>query len=795
MNFMPRSIFAFACAAVLAVTASAAGNFTISTATTSAQSLGAGQTGTVNSNGTLTVAGSTVAVTLTGNNATLTNAGTISQTGTGRAIRDNTGVTGLLITNSTSALMQTADADVIQMNKSPASVTLNNYGTMTSLNASAGGAQAVDFNAILSGGNIVNNFSTGIMQATEADAVRPGVNGFVNNDGTIKSVTTMGSGSDGIDAQTNSGITITNAASAGGGTGTGLIEGGRHGITGGNVATDSVGSPVVNNGAYTMSITNNLGGTIQGDNGSGLNIDGLNANEVVTIVNHGTITGNGHDIGDSAGHDGDGVDVDGLVNLLNTGTIRSVNAFGFGATEFSEGVTVGGGTITNSGLIQGSVTAGNATAIGRGITIAGVDKLLTTVGGVVTETAIPAQAPYAATTIHNLGGGQIIGDSDSAILFSSPNASGFSHTIANDAGALIQTGSATAPAILTAADFVTINNAGTIDGSSSGQAVTFGSAGGALNIAGGSASILGSIDGGSGTSTVSFALGNGGTFSYNGGISHSASVRVNSGTVNYSGNASYAGATAINGGTFNVTGTLSGTSGLTVSSTGTLIYANGAGGLDRAITVNGGTFRYDSAQAYTGALTLNAGVVGGSGNLGSTTLTIGSGVALAPGEGVGTLTSGAQFWAAGGNYLWEINALATHGGTAGGTTGWDLGQISGALTFTATASGQFTLTLNALNSLTGWDGTTNQTWTIASATGGIAGFGAMLLNVDAGAFADKNALDGGTFSLAVSGNDLDLRFTAASIPEPSSYAVIFGSFALAGTIWMHRCRERQRGSV
>ncbi len=44
------------------------------------------------------VSGSTVAVTISGNNATLTNLGTLNQTGTGRAIRDNTGVTGLTIT-------------------------------------------------------------------------------------------------------------------------------------------------------------------------------------------------------------------------------------------------------------------------------------------------------------------------------------------------------------------------------------------------------------------------------------------------------------------------------------------------------------------------------------------------------------------------------------------------------------------------------------------------------------------------------------------------------------------------
>lgn len=125
-----------------------AASFTISNASTTAQTLGtgSGQTGSITATGTLTVSGSTVAVTISGNNATLTNLGSITQTGTGRAIRDNTGVTCLTINNGSAinatALMQTADPDVFQMNKSPASVTLNNYGTMTLLNASKGGAQA-----------------------------------------------------------------------------------------------------------------------------------------------------------------------------------------------------------------------------------------------------------------------------------------------------------------------------------------------------------------------------------------------------------------------------------------------------------------------------------------------------------------------------------------------------------------------------------------------------------------------------------------------------------------------------
>ena len=187
---------AIAAFSLLAASTTLAASFTIPP-DSGAQTLRSGETGTIELTGSLIVGGGTNAVTITGDDATLTNLGTLEQTGTGRAIRDNTGVSSLAIYNgcamavmecggvaNSTALMQTADGDVIQMNKSPASVTLNNYGVMTSLNASAGGNQVVDFNAILSGVNIVNNSATGVMHAIEADAVRPGVNGVVNNAGT-----------------------------------------------------------------------------------------------------------------------------------------------------------------------------------------------------------------------------------------------------------------------------------------------------------------------------------------------------------------------------------------------------------------------------------------------------------------------------------------------------------------------------------------------------------------------------------------------------------------------------------
>ena len=75
-----------------------------------------------------------------------------------------------------------------------------------------------------SGVNAVKNYVGGLIKAVEADAVRTGVNGLINNLGKIWSVTSTGSSSDGVDAQNNSGAQIINGA-------TGLIDGGRHGIT------------------------------------------------------------------------------------------------------------------------------------------------------------------------------------------------------------------------------------------------------------------------------------------------------------------------------------------------------------------------------------------------------------------------------------------------------------------------------------------------------------------------------------------------------------------------------------
>jgi len=507
--------------------AAAGSNFTIDNATeTSKQTLGSGNTGEVTPTGILSTSGSDVAVTIKGN-ATLTNHGTILQTGTARGIYDNTANTTLTVNNNAGALIQTADADVIQMKDESNNVVFNNYGTLTSLNASNGGAQAIDFNAIHSGSNTLNNYASGIIQASEADAVRPGVNGFISNDGLIQSTTTTGSSSDGIDAQTNSGITIVNASALSGDTsGVGTIEGGRHGITGG----DTTGA------TYTMSITNNFGGTIRGNDGAGINIDGINANEVVTIINHGTITGNG------VTGDGDGVDVDGLVNLTNSGTIKSLHAYG----ETSEGITVGGGTITNSGIIEGENAATNAdgtlnTGVSHGITLAGVDK---DTNGIPT----PIQGIYGTTLVTNSG--LIKGDNGAGIAITGA-ATAFSLTINNEVGGTIQGGGLEA-GISSVAQAVTITNSGTIINASTesvavinlgsgndtltnygtitgqnGLAIDMGSGDDTLYLLGGT--ISGTVVGGAGNDTI--VLGTSQTLSSRSSISGFENLTTQSGAI------------------------------------------------------------------------------------------------------------------------------------------------------------------------------------------------------------------------------------------------------------------------
>ncbi len=555
---------------------------------TTGQTLSSGQSGTINAGGTLQIgSGSTVAITVTGS-ATITNNGVINQAGTGRAIRDNTGNLTLIITNT--GTIESHGNDTFQMNVAGSSVTLTNSGTIESLGTGGSNGQAIDWNALNSnvGSNTLNNQAGGVITAADSDSVRPGQNGVIYNDGTIKSSTIGDSGNDGIDAQSNNNITVVNGEDMAGNTGgAALIEGARHGITGGNTAT--LGGTVqlgdyTGTGSYTMSITNTLGGIIQGDNGSGINIDGfgirgpgntLITNELVTVTNHGSI------IGDGVTADGDGIDVDGNVIVDNFGTIVSKNAVPDpGSTlEFSEGVTVGGGTITNeaNATIEGQVAIGNTQAVGRGITLAGIDKD-------ANDNQMPIQSIYTNSIVTNSG--LIKGDSDSGIAVLGTTGGGYSVTITNNATGTIEgnnTGISQDSTITGTGPFAgqmsgeslnkgaielddtgntyVVTDYGTIkqDNTSGGSAVAMhSSTSNVLNILGGSASVIGDVSGDTAAdSTLTINPGTGNSFSY-GYVISNFTVQINSdsttGTVTFSGANTYSGGTTITAGTLALAG-------------------------------------------------------------------------------------------------------------------------------------------------------------------------------------------------------------------------------------------------
>ena len=96
-------------------------------------------------------------------------------------------------------------------------------------------------------------------------------------------------------------------------------------------------------------------------------------------------------------------------------------------------------------------------------------------------------------------------------------------------------------------------------------------------------------------------------------------------------------------------------------------------------------------------------------------------------------------------------------------------------------------TITVMNAVSGtnvadFDLGASYTWTIATAANGITG-DVSNITIDRSAF--SNATDG-TFSLSISGNNLDLSFTP--VPEPSTYALLALGLGVIGLAVRRRHR-------
>jgi fibronectin-binding autotransporter adhesin len=205
-----------------------------------------------------------------------------------------------------------------------------------------------------------------------------------------------------------------------------------------------------------------------------------------------------------------------------------------------------------------------------------------------------------------------------------------------------------------------------------------------------------------------------------------------------------------------------------------------------ATTVSAGTLLLAGDQsAATGALQVSAGAtLGGSGTFGGLA-TVDAGATVSPGAAVGTLalTQGLT-WNPGTNYNWQ---LLSGTGVPGSPDAWDLIQLGGELAIAATAIDPFRINLWTLSGTapdvsgpaSNFNSAQNYSWTLATAAGGITGFAAdkFLISTSGtngtGGFA--NAFGSGTFSIAQSGNDLNLVFTSGGGPAVITITVPSGT--------------------
>jgi hypothetical protein len=146
---------------------------------------------------------------------------------------------------------------------------------------------------------------------------------------------------------------------------------------------------------------------------------------------------------------------------------------------------------------------------------------------------------------------------------------------------------------------------------------------------------------------------------------------------------------------------------------------------------------------------------------------------VSPGASVGTLTTSNQTWNAGGIYLFQLDSATNSGG-------WDYLNINGTLDIQATSAGKFAIKLGSMADATtpglvpDFNGASNYTWTVATASGGLLNFDAAKFSVDASAFGNPHP---GNFSVSTNGNALVVNYVVGGTPVAP---VLTGGSSLGG---------------
>ena len=263
---------------------------------------------------------------------------------------------------------------------------------------------------------------------------------------------------------------------------------------------------------------------------------------------------------------------------------------------------------------------------------------------------------------------------------------------------------------------------------------------------------------------------------------------------------SFVGSTIVSAGTLVIggSGTINGTSGVAISGGSSKLKYDSSVAMSRNVTVtSGGTFAYNSAAVYTGTLALTDGKLGGTNWNGAKLggLTIGANQTITPGNSVGTAVTTTQTWANSGSYVWEINKAD---GTAGNVSGgWDLLNLSGALTINATSGSPFTLNITSLGldntpgNADSFNSVLSYNWLIADSGSAITTFSADKFTLNTDGFTNTFT---GAFALAlgdsgsIGGDNTQLYLTYASVPEPATWALL--AFSLT-TVMVLRRRGRR----